>query len=212
MTELMKRIQTSVILFILLILALKYQYILALTLILIFHQILFEFQLMIKKIYNKKKAYAILTICTFYLFYFILMIWNNLYLDNNYNKIILLFIISICVSTDIGGYVFGKIFKGKKLTKISPKKTYSGMLGSYLMSLILTAVIFKKYFVLDTIIISVIIISTVSQLGDLFISYLKRKSKIKDTDKILPGHGGLLDRFDGIIFAIPFGLILLKVI
>ena len=212
MTELMKRIQTSVILFILLILALKYQYILALTLILIFHQILFEFQLMIKKIYNKKKAYAILTICTFYLFYFILMIWNNLYLDNNYNKIILLFIISICVFTDIGGYVFGKIFKGKKLTKISPKKTYSGMLGSYLMSLILTAVIFKKYFVLDTIIISVIIISTVSQLGDLFISYLKRKSKIKDTDKILPGHGGLLDRFDGIIFAIPFGLILLKVI
>ena len=212
MTELMKRIQTSVILFILLILALKYQYILALTLILIFHQILFEFQLMIKKIYNKKKAYAILTICTFYLFYFILVIWNNLYLDNNYNKIILLFIISICVFTDIGGYVFGKIFKGKKLTKISPKKTYSGMLGSYLMSLILTAVIFKKYFVLDTIIISVIIISTVSQLGDLFISYLKRKSKIKDTDKILPGHGGLLDRFDGIIFAIPFGLILLKVI
>ena len=77
---------------------------------------------MIKKIYNKKKAYAILTICTFYLFYFILMIWNNLYLDNNYNKIILLFIISICVFTDIGGYVFGKIFKGKKLTKISPKK------------------------------------------------------------------------------------------
>ena len=212
MTELMTRIQTSVILFIFLILALKYQYILALTLILIFHQILFEFQLMIKKIYNKKKAYAILTICTFYLFYFILVIWNNLYLDNNYNKIILLFIISICVFTDIGGYVFGKIFKGKKLTKISPKKTYSGMLGSYLMSLILTAVIFKKYFVLDTIIISVIIISTVSQLGDLFISYLKRKSKIKDTDKILPGHGGLLDRFDGIIFAIPFGLILLKVI
>ena len=212
MTELITRIQTSVILFILLILALKYQYILALTLILIFHQILFEFQLMIKKIYNKKKAYAILTICTFYLFYFILMIWNNLYLDNNYNKIILLFIISICVFTDIGGYVFGKIFKGKKLTKISPKKTYSGMLGSYLMPLILTAVIFKKYFVLDTIIISVIIISTVSQLGDLFISYLKRKSKIKDTDKILPGHGGLLDRFDGIIFAIPFGLILLKVI
>ena len=212
MTELITRIQTSVILFILLILALKYQYILALTLILIFHQILFEFQLIIKKIYNKKKAYAILTICTFYLFYFILMIWNNLYLDNNYNKIILLFIISICVFTDIGGYVFGKIFKGKKLTKISPKKTYSGMLGSYLMPLILTAVIFKKYFVLDTIIISVIIISTVSQLGDLFISYLKRKSKIKDTDKILPGHGGLLDRFDGIIFAIPFGLILLKVI
>ena len=130
----------------------------------------------------------------------------------NGDYIYFIIILLICILTDIGGYIFGKILKGPKLTKISPKKTYSGMLGSYLMPLILTAVIFKKYFVLDTIIISVIIISTVSQLGDLFISYLKRKSKIKDTDKILPGHGGLLDRFDGIIFAIPFGLILLKVI
>ena len=86
------------------------------------------------------------------------------------------------------------------------------MFGSYLMPLIINIFIFKKYLSLDTIIISVIIISTVSQIGDLFISYLKRKSKIKDTDKILPGHGGLLDRFDGIIFALPFGLVLLKVI
>ena len=124
----------------------------------------------------------------------------------------LLFIISICVFTDIGGYFFGKIFKGKKLTKISPKKTYSGMIGSYLMPLIISTIMFKKYLPLDTIIFSIIVISTVSQLGDLFISYLKRKSKIKDTDKILPGHGGLLDRFDGIIFALPLGLILLKVI
>ena len=86
------------------------------------------------------------------------------------------------------------------------------MIGSYLMPLIISTIIFKKYLPLDTIIFSIIIISTVSQLGDLFISYLKRKSKIKDTDKILPGHGGLLDRFDGIIFALPLGLFLLKVI
>ena len=212
MTELKKRIQTSIILFVILILALKYQFILSLTLILIFHQILFEFQLILKKIYKKLEIYIILTVFTFYLSFFILLIWNNLYIDNSYNKILLLFIISICVFTDIGGYVFGKIFKGKKLTKISPKKTYSGMIGSYLMPLIINTIIFKKYLALDTIIISIIIISTVSQLGDLFISYLKRKSKIKDTDKILPGHGGLLDRFDGIIFALPLGLFLLKVI
>ncbi len=212
MTELKKRIQTSIILFVILILALKYQFILSLTLILIFHQILFEFQLILKKIYKKLEIYIILTVFTFYLSFFILLIWNNLYIGNSYNKILLLFIISICVFTDIGGYVFGKIFKGKKLTKISPKKTYSGMIGSYLMPLIINTIIFKKYLALDTIIISIIIISTVSQLGDLFISYLKRKSKIKDTDKILPGHGGLLDRFDGIIFALPLGLFLLKVI
>ncbi len=212
MSEFSKRIQTSIVLLTILILAIKYQFMLVLTLILIFHQILFEFQLMLKKIYSKGKVYAILIFFTFYLFIFILLIWNNFYLANSFNRIILLFIISICVLTDVGGYVFGKIFKGKKLTKISPKKTYSGMLGSYLMPLIINIFIFKKYLSLDTIIISVIIISTVSQIGDLFISYLKRKSKIKDTDKILPGHGGLLDRFDGIIFALPFGLVLLKVI
>ena len=212
MTEFSKRIQTSIVLLTILILAIKYEFMLVLTLILIFHQILFEFQLMLKKIYSKGKVYAILIFFTFYLFIFILLIWNNFYLANSFNRIILLFIISICVLTDVGGYVFGKIFKGKKLTKISPKKTYSGMFGSYLMPLIINIFIFKKYLSLDTIIISVIIISTVSQIGDLFISYLKRKSKIKDTDKILPGHGGLLDRFDGIIFALPFGLVLLKVI
>ena len=158
MTELKKRIQTSIILFVILILALKYQFILSLTLILIFHQILFEFQLILKKIYKKLEIYIILTVFTFYLSFFILLIWNNLYIDNSYNKILLLFIISICVFTDIGGYVFGKIFKGKKLTKISPKKTYSGMIGSYLMPLIINTIIFKKYLALDTIIISIIII------------------------------------------------------
>ena len=115
----------------------------------------------------------------------------------------------ICIFTDIGGYVFGNIFKGPKLTKISPSKTYSGVIGSFLFSLII-GIIFVKYLennLLDNdltkIIISILMISLISQLGDLIISFFKRKAKLKDTGKILPGHGGLLDRIDGIIFVMP---------
>ena len=118
---------------------------------------------------------------------------------------IVLFVILICVSTDIGGYVFGKLFKGPKLTKISPNKTYAGMIGGYFLSLICLTIISNfidantpiQFFLLT------LIISTVSQIGDIIISYFKRLSKIKDTGKIIPGHGGLLDRIDGMIFAFP---------
>ena len=111
----------------------------------------------------------------------------------------------ICSSTDIGGYVFGKIFKGPKLTKISPKKTYAGMIGGYSFSLISLSVIinFIDYETTSILFLLTIIISTVSQLGDIIISYFKRLSKIKDTGKIIPGHGGLLDRIDGMIFTFP---------
>ncbi len=117
-----------------------------------------------------------------------------------------LFVILICASTDIGGYSFGKIFKGPKLTKISPNKTYSGMIGSYLLSL-MSVIIFsilidnlKEDFKL---VVIAILVSTISQIGDLIISYFKRLSKIKNTGTIIPGHGGLLDRIDGMIFAFP---------
>ena len=117
-------------------------------------------------------------------------------------------IISICIATDIGGYIFGKFFKGKKLTKISPNKTYSGLMGSYVLAVIFNLLLFNNIFENNRIILVAIVISTISQLGDLFISLLKRKAKIKDTGVILPGHGGLLDRFDGLIFAIPIGILL----
>ncbi len=136
---------------------------------------------------------------------------------------IFLFVILICVSTDIGGYVFGKLFKGPKLIKISPNKTYSGMIGSYIFSIIIGNLFVNEYgnYVLNSLLYSqdeikflvlIFLISSVSQLGDLFISYFKRLSKIKNTGKILPGHGGLLDRVDGIIFAIPFSYLLFKLI
>jgi len=119
-----------------------------------------------------------------------------------------LFVIIICISTDIGGYVFGKLFKGPKLTKISPNKTYAGVVGSYFFAIITTYFFVSEFDVGKNndfqFLILIILISTVSQLGDLTISYFKRLAKIKNTGKLLPGHGGLLDRVDGIIFAVPF--------
>ena len=116
----------------------------------------------------------------------------------------------IAVLSDIGGLVFGKIFKGKKLTKISPNKTISGSIGSFIFSLLLIPVFYGELHKYNFLLLVFIImtISLTSQLGDLFISYLKRKAKVKDTSDILPGHGGLLDRMDGIIFAIPIGILL----
>ena len=117
-----------------------------------------------------------------------------------------LFVFTICISTDIGGYVFGKIFNGPKLTKISPNKTYAGAIGGYFLSLISLTIIINYIDYPDTpiqYIIIFILISTVSQIGDIIVSYFKRKSKIKNTGKIIPGHGGLLDRIDGMIFAFP---------
>ena len=120
----------------------------------------------------------------------------------------------ICVSSDIGGYVFGNLFKGPKLTKISPKKTYSGVIGSFLLSLIFTNLFLEFSSNLQTseftkeMFLFILLVSFVSQLGDLIISYFKRKSKMKDTGTIIPGHGGILDRIDGVIFALPFSYVL----
>tara|TARA_B100000795_G_scaffold101994_1_gene75162 strand:- start:390 stop:758 length:369 start_codon:yes stop_codon:yes gene_type:complete len=116
----------------------------------------------------------------------------------------------VAILSDIGGLVFGKIFKGKKLTKISPNKTISGSIGSFVFSLLLIPIFYEeliKYHFIILVLIT-IMISLTSQLGDLFISYLKRKAKIKNTSDMLPGHGGFLDRIDGIIFAIPIGILL----
>ena len=126
-----------------------------------------------------------------------------------------LHILIVCVSTDIGGYIFGKIFKGPKLIKISPKKTYSGVIGGYLMSIILYYLFINLNYgdeINSNDFIFILLISTISQLGDITISYFKRLSKIKDTGKILPGHGGLLDRIDGMIFAFPAAYIIFKII
>ena len=121
-----------------------------------------------------------------------------------------LFIILICIFTDIGGFIFGKILKGPKLTKISPKKTYAGVFGGFLLPLIAGLVVYEYEYTEEIpdsglyFLIIILFISLISQIGDLIISYFKRKAKIKNTGKILPGHGGLLDRIDGMIFVFPF--------
>ena len=161
---------------------------------------------------SKKKSYSILGFI-FLIFSFYSIYKLRINVDNDYW--FLLFITIICVLTDIGGYVFGKIFKGPKLTKFSPNKTYAGMIGGYLLSIIFIAIFTNDISVKVDLTINwfifVIFVSSISQIGDIIISYFKRLSKIKDTGKIIPGHGGLLDRVDGMIFAFPFSYLIILI-
>ncbi len=143
--------------------------------------------------------------------FFLLFSFTTVYLiRENYSLNFFMIIIIVCVFTDIGGYIFGNFFKGPKLTKISPKKTYTGAIGGFLISLI-AGLVYLEYssnqevFNIDYfwIILLILFISFISQTGDLIISYFKRQSKLKDTGKIIPGHGGILDRIDGLIFVFP---------
>jgi phosphatidate cytidylyltransferase len=157
--------------------------------------------------------FIILNIVTFcYIFFIFCNLTYEIYKSEG--PLFFLYVISICFFTDIGGYVFGKIIGGKKLSKISPNKTISGTVGSFIFSIIpLIVVLNFNDLDLEFNLINIVfcfLISVISQLGDLFISFIKRKAKIKDTGKLLPGHGGVLDRLDGIIFAIPFSYFLLK--
>ena len=136
----------------------------------------------------------------------------------NQGDLYLFLILAICILTDLGGYFFGKIIKGPKLTKISPNKTYSGMLGSFIFPVFFIYFFLNSFYEINYLNFSlevfmfIIIVSTVSQLGDIIISYYKRGSNLKDTGKIIPGHGGLLDRIDGIIFAFPFSYLVINLI
>ena len=145
--------------------------------------------------------------------FFLILSFYTIYKIYNFkdDHLFFIFILLICISTDIGGFVFGKLFKGPKLTKFSPNKTFSGMIGGYIFSVI-SSIIFTDYTfdrdLPNDWIIFALVISTISQFGDVVISYFKRKSKLKDTGKIIPGHGGLLDRVDGMIFAFPFAYLI----
>ena len=208
MSELSKRIYTSFALLTIFSTSIFNNFILAAVLICCFYIIFYEFQNLLKKIFlnNKNiKLYLSLLIILFLNTYLVIFIWNSLNSNLSIDKIFLFLLISISVTSDIGGYIFGKIIKGKKITKISPNKTYAGVCGAYITSLIFSILFFNNYFLFYKLILIIIISSTISQIGDLFISYLKRKNNFKDTGKLLPGHGGLLDRFDGIFFTIIIG-------
>tara|TARA_E500000331_G_scaffold71224_1_gene65910 strand:+ start:531 stop:1148 length:618 start_codon:yes stop_codon:yes gene_type:complete len=193
MSNLIKRILSSVILLpLILYFILMGSFYLKFLIIICFLAATYEWHKMVKKI-NYKLLGFIFLFFSFYTFY---------ELSIKYTILIPFF---ICISTDIGGFIFGKIFKGPKLTKISPNKTYAGMIGGYFLSIIFISLHFNYLNHELTIIwfITIILISSVSQLGDIIISYFKRLSKLKNTGNIIPGHGGILDRIDGMIFAFP---------
>tara|TARA_B100000795_G_scaffold160496_1_gene120676 strand:+ start:798 stop:1460 length:663 start_codon:yes stop_codon:yes gene_type:complete len=213
--ELKKRVFTSILLMTMLTLMYFFSYIMIILLIIIGMIAWVEFYALISKIIPNnlvKDKFLRFLYKTASLLYLSLLIYFIFAIESYYINLkpYLLYSVLVAIFSDVGGLVFGKIFKGKKLTKISPNKTISGSIGSFLLSLFLVPFFYIeliKYSYLILILITVLI-SLTTQLGDLFISYLKRKAKVKNTSDILPGHGGLLDRIDGIIFAIPVGILL----
>ena len=213
--ELKKRIITSF--FLLLILTFMFLYNFILLIGLIFFAIIswIEFYALISKIIiknnNKDKILRFLykTISLFYLsaLVFLILIIQSQYIQLN---IFIIYSISVSIMSDIGGLIIGKKFKGKKLTKISPKKTISGAIGSLIFSFLLIPIFLNYYSGYNFLLLFFVtfFLSCVSQVGDLFISFLKRKAKVKDTSDLLPGHGGVLDRIDGIIFTVPVGILI----
>ena len=218
-SELKKRILTSILLLSLLSGMYLYSFVMIGSLLIMAIIVWIEFYAMVSKIIKKNKfrdrlirfmlkSGSLLYLSLFV--YFVFIIESHL----NDLKIYLLYSVLIAILSDIGGLIFGKTFKGKKLTKISPNKTISGSIGSFILSIFLIPIFYNNLIIYDflTLLILTIIISLTSQLGDLFISFLKRKAKVKDTSDLLPGHGGLLDRVDGIIFAAPLGVFLLNLL
>ena len=179
----------------------------------------FEFNNLIKKKYKNKnnKLLFFKFISFFYLIIFVLTGYD-LYSSP---PVSLLFFLSICIFSDSGGYIVGKLIGGRKLTKISPNKTLSGSIGSFLFSIIpafIFLTIYKQtenliYYNenLTQLIATCLFLSLICQLGDLFISFFKRQANVKDTGSLLPGHGGLLDRIDGAIFVLPVAFIVDKI-
>ena len=208
--ELKKRIITSIILIAIILNCLfinNYSWLLLLSIVSFICW--FEFINLVKKIW-KTKTIIILPIILSFLF--LCLFTHTAYKFRIEEGVIsILFVLGICIFSDIGGYIVGKSIGGKKLTKISPKKTISGSIGSFLFSLFPLGVLmilgFEENLPGEAFLVC-LLLSLACQLGDLIISYFKRLAKVKDTGKILPGHGGMLDRIDGIIFAIPSTLIL----
>ncbi len=216
--EINKRVFTSIVLLSILYLSFVFEYVLLITLIIISVIIWVEFKSLIDKIFIKNKSkdnlikFLFRVIALIYLSFFSVVCWIAFSKIMGLEfRLISLYILGICVVSDIGGLIFGKILKGKKLTKISPNKTISGSFGSLFFSLILLTI----YILISSsinfffLLLLTLAISVISQIGDLLISYIKRKAKVKNTSNILPGHGGLLDRLDGILFALPIGVLII---
>ena len=168
-----------------------------------------EFTKLSKVFFKKRYLYQFLVNIIFTLYLFLFLMICIFGLNDIHFKIILFVILLICISSDIGGILFGKILKGPKLTSISPNKTISGCIGAFALSILTSSLLLNYIFNTELInnIFLGLFVSLSVQAGDLFFSYLKRKSSIKHTGNILPGHGGVLDRIDGILLGMPIGLL-----
>ena len=211
--NLKKRIITSLLLFFLFFLIYNFNFFLIYSLIVLGVLSLIEFYNAINKII-KSKLYTLFMNITFSIF---VSVFCYLFLFFSFNaqlKLIMFIILLGCIFSDIGGYLFGKTFGGPKLTKISPNKTIAGSVGSLLISATTVFGLFFIFFGIYSLNILFVglITSLACQMGDLFFSYLKRKAKFKDFGKYLPGHGGVLDRIDGIFFGLPSGLLALAIL
>ena len=208
--ELKQRIFTSIILLLLLTLIFFDNNLLLITLFIFTIISSLEFIKLMAKIFKKNKFLRYISNIIFitYILFFSFTLYSLIL--NYYTKSFLLLALLICVFSDVGGFVFGKIFKGRKLTKISPNKTITGSIGSFILSIFCILIFISLGFLKISlaIIIFALITSFFCQAGDIFISYLKRKAKVKDTGNLLPGHGGILDRIDGILFVVPFGILI----
>ena len=214
-----KRIYTSILLSCILTAMFFYSHIMIISLIIISIITWVEFYALISKIIKKdqiKDKLLRFFYKTLSLLYLSGLVYLILVIESDFIslKIYLFYSVLVAIMSDIGGLVFGKVFKGRKLSKVSPNKTISGAIGSFIFSISLIPIFYNDQINqnLQSMFLITIIISLTSQLGDLFISLLKRKAKVKDTSNILPGHGGFLDRIDGIIFAIPVGIYLFIII
>ena len=215
--ESQKRVITSILLFLLVIFCIfVHKYFFIITILVISYFAFDEICIIIARVRNVNEfaKFFFRFISLFYLFGIFALSAIGIYFADG--PFFFFYILSICICSDIGGYIIGKNIGGKKLTKISPNKTISGSFGSFCFSIIPLLIFYNinssEYLLSISNFLMCLITSLVCQLGDLFISYLKRKAKVKDTGSILPGHGGLMDRIDGIIFAIPFAFILSKFI
>tara|TARA_Y100000591_G_C21632448_1_gene593513 strand:+ start:64 stop:723 length:660 start_codon:yes stop_codon:yes gene_type:complete len=213
-SELYKRINTGLFLFLLLIMMFISKIIYLFASICIFSLAFIEFSKISKLYFKKKYLKQLISNILFVIYLFIFLLIFIFGLNDIHFKIILFIILLICISSDIGGILFGKIFKGPKLTKISPNKTISGSIGSFILSILASSMLLSYIFNTDLInnIFLGFFVSLSVQAGDLFFSYLKRKSLLKNTGNILPGHGGILDRIDGILLGMPIGLVYILIL
>ena len=213
-TEIKKRINTGFLLLLVLTLMFLSKIFYLFISLVVFALAIIEFSKISKMIYRKKIISQFFSNTAFSLYMFFILMIFIISINDVHLKIILFIILLICVASDIGGILFGKIFKGPKLTSISPNKTFTGSLGSFIFSIFTSTILLSYIFntnQIDNILLGFLISLSV-QIGDLFFSFLKRKSSIKNTGNILPGHGGILDRIDGIILGIPVGILFVLIL